>query len=218
MKTTQNTQLSEIDPIANPNTLTIVDRYFLASHWCKGKTVADYACGKGHGTGILKALGADHVTGFDFEEGTIAENKGRYNTINFETDKLWFECIDVTVNSNDYYDKSFDTVISLETFEHIPQDGVNTYLKNIKKMLKKGGTAIITTPVRRTPEFKYTGGTHLYEYNEEEFRKAISKVFDNFQVDSIGEFRAIENGMLHTELLKGVNENSTLFWCEIKNE
>ncbi len=218
MKTTQNTDLNEIDPISNPNTLTILDRYCLASHWCHDKVVADYACGKGHGTGILKAIGAKRVIGFDFEEHTISENFQRYNLKNYNEDRIWFECNDITIPSTHYYDGFFDTVISIETFEHIPKGDVKQYLNNIKKMLKPDGVAIITTPIRRTKEFKYDGGTHLYEYTEDEFKKEISKVFKTFEIHSLAEFRVIENGLLHTELFNGIENNSKLFWCVITND
>ena len=219
MKPTQNTQLNKIDPITNPNTLTILDRYLLASHWCKNKLVADYACGYGHGTGILHSLGARYVVGFDFEKSTIDENKRRYDVNEKKDNSVYFEHKDVTKPSLERYDDFFDTIISIETFEHIPRDNVNQYLNNIKKMLKKGGRAIITTPIRKTDKFVYQkGSTHLYEYNLNEFLEEISKVFPKFKLDSLVEFRSVPNGLLHTELINGVQPVSRLFWCEVINE
>ena len=43
MKTSDNTHISEIDRFIHPATSTMIDRYVLASHWTKGKSVLDAA-------------------------------------------------------------------------------------------------------------------------------------------------------------------------------
>ena len=58
MKTSDNTHISEIDRFIYPATSTMIDRYVLASHWTKTKTVLDAATGYGYGAGILQSLGA----------------------------------------------------------------------------------------------------------------------------------------------------------------
>ena len=61
MKTSDNTHISEIDRFTHPATSTMIDRYVLASHWTKGKTVLDAATGYGYGAGIVQSLGANGV-------------------------------------------------------------------------------------------------------------------------------------------------------------
>lgn len=214
VKDTQNTPLDELDVLINKNTKTILERYIYASHWCKGKTVLDAASGHGIGSMLLMTLGAKSVTGVDFESAALNTAR-KYNY-----DKVKFYKQDLT-KPFDMGDR-FDVVVSIETFEHLPKEKISEYLMNLKGHLKDKGTILITTPIRRSPEFIYNGGTHLYEYTEEEFVEELAKVFEadkyTLEVNSLLEFRVAPMGILHTEYIQEIAENSNLFFAVIQRK
>lgn len=173
MKDDQNTKLIDIDILKDPNTETLPFRYVLASSWCKDKNVLDAATGKGYGAQILMALGAKSVVAVDFEEDTIANNISQYNNKNVN-----YQVMDLCKEWDDnIYDNMFDTTISIETFEHLPREKLDIYLKNLMNSTKNDGHIFITTPQRQTQRWIYNGGTHLYEYSVEEFVDEITNVF-----------------------------------------
>ena len=211
-KVDQNALPADIDPISNPASLSIIDRYIFASHWCKNKKVLDASCGYGVGTNILKALGAGEVTGTDIDEVALRYASGNNNHIEFFNMDLTKPVKEMGFKDN------YDVVVSIETMEHLPKESVVTYLNNLKAMTRKGGKVIITSPIRTESTFNYIGGTHLYEYNTSEFKELLNSVFDLVEFNSIFEFAIADNGLLHSELIKGIMDNSKLFFavCEVE--
>jgi 2-polyprenyl-3-methyl-5-hydroxy-6-metoxy-1,4-benzoquinol methylase len=84
------------------------------------------------------------------------------------------------VLSTPFSDNSADVVTSLDVIEHL--DDPETHLREIKRLLKKGGVALIGTPIRITehPLDKY----HVQEFFPEEFGRLLSKTFSNVQLKS----------------------------------
>lgn len=186
MKTTQNTIIDEIDILRTPATETMMFRYFLAASYCKGKNVLDASTGYGYGATILKALGAKTVTGIDIDEDALNYARENYEA-QFKNGFISFEKIDLTTpESIPIENCGYDTIISIETFEHLPKESIKIYLENLKRALLPGGQIFITTPRRIAPEWKYTGGTHLYEYNAEEFCNQIYEVFNQDKIKFFG--------------------------------
>lgn len=204
IKTDQNTPVEDINTITNPNTKTLIDRYVFASNFCKDKRVLDCASGWGYGSQILKALGANYVMSADIDSDAITYiRQSVYSNIEFST-KTSAKYLDVTTDwfndpINSGIEKSFDVVVSIETFEHVPRETVPQMLLNFKNACKQNGTIIITTPQRFTPEFKYVeGSTHLYEYTLNEFYEELSKVFTNIKFYYAVEFRHPASNELNT--------------------
>ena len=46
-----------------------------------------------------------------------------------------------------HYRTFFDTVISVETIEHMPQEGAKVFLNGLYACLKDNGCLMITTPI-----------------------------------------------------------------------
>jgi 2-polyprenyl-3-methyl-5-hydroxy-6-metoxy-1,4-benzoquinol methylase len=212
IKLNQNTKLEEINIIKNPSTKTIVDRYLIVSGFSYNKDVIDIACGNGHGSTLLYNYGAKSVVGVDNNDESIefALNKfENYKNIHF---------IKYDITTLMHIDKKFDIVCSIETFEHLPKNKIQIYLNNLKILCKDNGKIFITTPIRRTEKFVYNGGTHLYEYNETEFKEEIFNCFnkDEYMIDfkSIVEFRY--RRFLQTDLIDGIEEASKLFFTIIQ--
>ena len=181
VKLDDNTPVEEIDILENPNTESLLFRYIFLNHWCKGKKVLDAACGHGIGTKLLKVLGAKSIVGFDNAEYALEQAEDS------AMEGVSFRRVDLTKpTKKDYYPGQFDTVISVETLEHLPEDKADVYLQNLRKWCKKDGHILITTPRRPSDKWEYNGGTHLREYTQKEFGELIAKNFGKLNCGMLG--------------------------------
>jgi 2-polyprenyl-3-methyl-5-hydroxy-6-metoxy-1,4-benzoquinol methylase len=159
----ENIPPEDLDPFINTDNFSCLYRYYVASHWCKDKTVLDAASGYGYGSMLLKTLGAKEVTCLDHQKEALEHVKNKYGLNTVQRDIL--ENV-----KNDPLESKFDFVVSIETFEHVPRHYVERYIANLVKWVKPGGTIFITTPQREGFLWKYPrGGSHFYEYSWEEF-------------------------------------------------
>jgi ubiquinone/menaquinone biosynthesis C-methylase UbiE len=178
-KDTDNTPLVEIDRLTKPATSTMIDRYVIANHWTKGKTVIDAATGKGYGAGILLSLGAKSVVGIDIDEGGVRDANEIYQSPN-----IGYKVCDIFNLKDEFKENEFEVCTSIETFEHLPPERIDEYLQSIKYVTSD--TVIITTPRRQMPVWNYQGGTHLYEYDVNEFTEILNRNFDGDDISAIG--------------------------------
>ena len=201
-----------MDVLNNKNVKTILDRYIYTSHWCRGKRVLDICSGKGIGAMQLITLGTKSVQCVDFDP------KAKDAINNYKCKNIDFTFQDVTKKFS--LGQKFDVVVSIETFEHLPKEDIKIFLQNLKRHCKNNGAIIITTPIRKTPKFIYTGGTHLYEYTPKEFDSQFIRVFKNWNItkQSLIEYRVIHNGQLQSELVNGVPDNSMLFFYILRRK
>ena len=98
-----------------------------------GKRVLEIGCGRGVGVEILLSLGAEHVTGFDFDPRMVALARQRLTR--------YSEKVRVFVGDAeaiDAPDDSFDAVVDYGVIHHIPH--WQLALKEIARVLKPGGT------------------------------------------------------------------------------
>jgi len=217
MKDDDNTSVHNINTITSPQTKTMIDRYVFASNFCKNKAVLDCACGYGYGMYILEGLGAIKVTGIDLDEKPILElQKKHKDAYIFDVTENWSKKTETVLAKNAY-----DVIVSIETFEHIKREDVPQMLHNFKHVCKPEGQIIITTPRRPTPMFKYSGGTHLYEYNLVEFVGELSKVFgEDFKFYAGLEFQTPHSPERHTAFSDNPfwYDKATVFVAVIKNK
>ncbi|MBI1975621.1 MAG: class I SAM-dependent methyltransferase [Candidatus Vogelbacteria bacterium] len=100
----------------------------------KGKTVLDVGCGTGELAYHIAGRGAKKVVGIDFSPEAIKVAKHLYNRPN-----LSFDCVDVHAMKG-----SFDVVLAVGTLEHA--DDPFRMLSLFKKLVRKGGSIIVTSP------------------------------------------------------------------------
>lgn len=149
-----------------------VHRYKIAlKHIQEQDKVLDIACGTGFGTELIfqKTKG---VIGGDLDNETIESNKKHYSGISFET---------MNVTKTTYSDDYFDVIVSFETIEHTTQ--YREMLKELKRITKKGGIVIISTPnfYLNSPKGIIINPFHTQEFTPKEFKELIGEYFSEFE-------------------------------------
>lgn len=146
-------------------------RYEFAAHHTKGKRVADIACGTGYGAHhILNHGRAESVVGIDISKDAIGYAKEHYSA-----DNLDFMIGDATSLPLD--NEVFDVVVSFETIEHIHY--YEMYLREIHRILKPGGTFIVSTPNK-----KWSGENpyHISEFTLSDFREVLADMYTDVRI------------------------------------
>lgn len=100
----------------------------------KGKEVLDAGCGTGEMPFLIAKKGASRVVGIDYASSAIQEAEK-----NYRLPHLSFLCADLQKVKG-----IFDIIVSLGTIEHI--DDPLAALRRLKKLLKPGGSLIVTCP------------------------------------------------------------------------
>ncbi|MFH1745309.1 MAG: class I SAM-dependent methyltransferase [bacterium] len=155
-----------------------LSRYEFASRYSENKIICSMACGEGFGEYLLVDKGkAKKVIGVDNNREAINRAREKYKLENIE-----FKCEDILNNSfgSDY----FDLVISFETIEHIEDD--NGFLKEINRILKPGGTLILSTPNKASSyrdlfAKKPYNPFHVREYKRRQLNKLLTKYFSDLK-------------------------------------
>lgn len=106
--------------------------YDWLSPWLE--TIVDVGCSYGYATRFLKAK-AKNVVGIDPNEEYVSVASRRYPEIEFRT---------AYADDTGLPDASVDAVVMLDVLEHVPSE--KKTLDEIFRILKPGGTLIITTP------------------------------------------------------------------------
>lgn len=81
----------------------------------------------------------------------------------------------------DFEDNSFDTVVTQQVIEHIENDDL--FVKEIHRVLKPGGVAVITTPNIRMSLTR--NPWHVREYTDTELLKLLGKYFKDPELKGI---------------------------------
>lgn len=155
--------------LAKNNLLEHLARYDLVEG-DKSKAILDLGCGSGHGSNLL-AKKFKFVDGIDISEDAIVYAKKHWgkNNITFHTG---------SGTALPFKDNTFDIVASFEVFEHIKE--WKKYLKEIKRVTKKGGIIYLSTPNKniynpwsKTPINPH----HIFEMRIDEFKQALKPYF-----------------------------------------
>lgn len=141
-------------------------RYKFALNFIDPKDkVLDLPCGSGYGSEVMSAKGKE-VIGIDIDVGAIQHAKEL-----FKNNKTEF-FIGNAENLQNIFpaNEIFDIIASFEGIEHL--DNQNSSLQEMKRLLKKEGLLIISTP--RKP---HGSPYHTIEFSLEEFKTFLSQEF-----------------------------------------
>lgn len=153
-----------------------VARYKFALDYSGGRKVLDAACGAGYGSYIL-ASNAKQVIGIDISDETIDFANGNFSRNNTEY-------ITSSVLDMPFDDDSFELSIAFEIFEHI--DKPVLFLNELKRVTKKKGKIILSTPNESFTKSTVDNPFHTHEYTYDEFSSMISSIFTD-DVEYIGQ-------------------------------
>ena len=150
-----------------------MNRYIFARDLVKNKKVLDAACGTGYGTALL-AQSAERVFGIDISKEAISYAESNYSAknVNFAVaniEKLPFE--------SDF----FDVVVSFETIEHVDTQKQEKFLSEVKRILKKDGIFIISTPNKEVYKNRVKNHFHLSEFSFDDFKSFLEKCFKSIK-------------------------------------
>lgn len=165
-------------PSDNPIHQRLLKAYHAAIPYVKGDLL-ELGCGEGRGVTLL-APNAKSFLGLDKIEEIIADLKSKYPDYDFQSSV--FPPIKLP-------DNSFDTIATFQVIEHIQNDEL--YLSEIHRILRPGGTALVSTPnikmtLSRNP-------WHTREYTADQLKKLASKFFSNVEMKGIaGSERVLE--------------------------
>ena len=153
-----------------------MQRYISILPIVKGKKVIDIACGEGYGTNILAGSALD-IIGIDINKETVenASKKYRKNNLHYMVGSV----SDIPVKSN-----SVDVIVSYETIEHVDEESQKSFLKEAKRVLKKDGVLIISTPNKElySDRYHYHNEFHIKEFYKQEFIEFIQSAFQHMQL------------------------------------
>lgn len=107
----------------------------------QGKTVLDVGCGRGELLSELQKKGCD-CWGIDFNESVINVAKNY-----FGLEKVFVSDLNYFFDDKKINFPKFDIITSFEVMEHL--DDPSCFIKGIAKLLKPGGSLIISVPSRK---------------------------------------------------------------------
>jgi ubiquinone/menaquinone biosynthesis C-methylase UbiE len=147
-------------------------RYHGVSELVKDKVVLDIASGEGYGSAIL-AKSARKVFGIDIDPEVVKYALDKYAGIG-NIEFLIGQAENIPLS-----DHSIDIVVSYETIEHLDQSAQEKFLHEIKRVLKKDGKLVISTPDKTnySDRFAYTNEFHLKEFTSDEFLVFLKDYF-----------------------------------------
>ncbi len=155
-------ELSDTDATGHATLELHLQRYeFAAMHARRGRAL-DMACGVGYGSRLL----ADHaeldVLGVDLDPAAIA-----YATKRYAGPRTRFEQRDAQAFQDP---DGFDTVVSLETIEHVPDPVL--LIERLVAALRPGGVLVASVPT--TPSVD-VNPHHLHDFTERSFSALVAR-------------------------------------------
>ncbi len=144
-----------------------IARYKFASTIAKGR-VLDMACGVGYGSEMLAQVkNVQEVVAVDIDQETLDYAKDHYQ----HPKTRYYQGL---AEDSSLYIKlgCFDTIVSMETIEHIEDD--YGFITNVITLLKPGGLAIISTPFGRGRDYECSCPYHYRQYTEDEFKELLN--------------------------------------------
>ncbi|MBM3251490.1 MAG: class I SAM-dependent methyltransferase, partial [Candidatus Omnitrophica bacterium] len=152
--------------------------YYIVKKVALSETILDVGFGDGYGAFYL-AENAKRVIGVDCEEDNvkIAQNKYKAGNLTFK----YSDAANLDLPSD-----SFDIVCSFQVIEHIREDLLLKFLKEVFRVLKPAGTFFVSTlnrEISMKPGQPYKKNPyHEKEFNSAELMNLLRNVFTEVEV------------------------------------
>jgi SAM-dependent methyltransferase len=140
-----------------------VERYEFAAIRARPGRALDIACGAGYGTRLLadRCAGVKEALGVDLSELAVSYARDRYGNA-----RTHFRVADAM----DFADgEGFDTVVSIETVEHLPQPAA--FASRLVGLLRPGGVLVASVPTTPSAD---VNPHHLHDFGEPSFRRLFA--------------------------------------------
>ncbi|HEV8515293.1 MAG TPA: class I SAM-dependent methyltransferase [Cyclobacteriaceae bacterium] len=154
----------------NPIHQRLLKAYVVAADKVQGNLL-EVGCGEGRGVAWLMPK-VEKFSAIDKIATVVEGLKKKFPQGNF---------VSGNIPPLPYDDNTFDCVVSFQVIEHIKDD--NLYLKEISRVLKPGGFALITTPNR--PMSLSRNPWHEREYAADELTSLAKKYFSNVEMKGV---------------------------------
>ncbi len=155
----------------NPLHNRLLSAYCFAEKYLNGN-VLELGCGEGRGVEII-LRNSKSFTAIDKIKEVITNLRIKYPSSTFINSP--FPPLDKIENN------TYDTIISFQVIEHLKDDDL--FLKEIYRVLKPGGKALISTPNRKMTLSR--NPWHIREYISSELKDLSLKYFDNVTMKGI---------------------------------
>jgi 2-polyprenyl-3-methyl-5-hydroxy-6-metoxy-1,4-benzoquinol methylase len=161
------------DQIASDNPIhqRLFKAYVIAKNYVHGD-VLEVGCGEGRGVSLLMQH-AKTFTAVDKLEEVIESLRSKYPSGKFLSMNI--------PPLGHLQDNAYDSIVSFQVIEHIQDDAL--FLKEIHRVLKPGGIALLTTPNRKMSLTR--NPWHIREYLPDELKNLASKFFTNVEMKGI---------------------------------
>jgi 2-polyprenyl-3-methyl-5-hydroxy-6-metoxy-1,4-benzoquinol methylase len=155
----------------NPIHQRLFKAYIIAKDYVQGD-VLEVGCGEGRGI-LLLTERAKSFTAVDKIKPVIDELQKKHPAGRF-----------ISMNIpplSGLADNAYDFIVSFQVIEHIENDAL--FLKEIHRVLKPGGTALLTTPNRKMSLSR--NPWHIREYLPQELKNLAEKFFSEVEMKGI---------------------------------
>jgi len=139
-----------------------------------GGRVLDCGCNDGYGLEIM-SKSSPEIVGLDLSEEALEAARRRFNGR--------VELVLYDGHKAPLPDASFDMITSFQCIEHVVD--YETYLSDIRRLLKPGGIALFSTPnahIRLYPGMKPWREFHVREFQHWELKELLTSYFGHVEV------------------------------------
>lgn len=158
-------------PSDNPIHQRLLRAYYLAVPYIHGDLL-ELGCGEGRGVELLEPLANNYIA-LDKIQHVIDRLKAKYPSLDFRQ-ALFPPFVGIA-------DNSFDTIVSFQVIEHVKQD--KEFLKEIYRVLKPGGKAVLTTPnIKKTLS---RNPWHVREYTAQQLTDLAASIFPKVEMKGV---------------------------------
>lgn len=162
---------SESIPSDNPLHQRLFKAYVVAQDYVKGD-VLEVGCGEGRGVETLMKKSTS-FTAVDKIEEALAVLREKYPEGKFLSMNI--------PPLGGVEDNTYDSVVSFQVIEHIQTDAF--FLKEIHRVMKPGGVALLTTPNRKLSLSR--NPWHIREYLADELKALAATIFPHVEMKGI---------------------------------